>query len=358
MNKFTLQLMGASSLTFLLSGCSVFFTDHSDDYQEEKPVTSTLEMPAGSAPSSDVLVIPNKKEIANLDGITPYTTPRAPFVFYPMVAVGVEEQDDALEFTVPANITQSKRIVTDFLTALHGDGASIASQTDDVITSVSFDFHPQGWWASLWSNITRIHPAQTAFSFKFIEQTEGKTLVAVQFRDEQQDAEPGNWISPVQNDDAYSVAVRLWGTMGRQLNQSSAYLSNRGDAASFPIWVDHHGLFGIHLGDKVSPADVEAKLNAAGIYIMPGADQLLAPVPPEDVARVGDVVDFTIPNGDGGKQKLFQVRRRNLDDVGWEEREYSYKISHQKAGDFLVIDVSSMDSPEVASFHLTQRFVN
>ncbi|MFT6656751.1 MAG: ribosomal protein S6, partial [Marinomonas primoryensis] len=58
------------------------------------------------------------------------------------------------------------------------------------------------------------------------------------------------------------------------------------------------------------------------------------------------------------KQKLFNVYRRNLDDVSWEEREYPYKITHQKAGDFLVIDVSATDYPEVTSFHLVQRFVN
>ena len=357
MNKFTLQLVGASSLTFMLSGCSLFFTDHSDDYQKGQPVTSALEVPDGSTPSNDVLVIPNEKAIANLEGTTAYSTPRAPFVYYPMVAVGIEEKDDSIELTVPAGLAQSKRIVTDFLTALHGAGTSIASQTDDHILSVPFDFHPQGWFASLWSNITRIHPAQPAFSFRFNE-LEGKTLVAVQFRDEQQDAEAGNWMSPVQNDDAYSVAIRLWGTMGRQLNQSSAYLSNRGETASYPIWVDHHGLFAIYLGDNVSQADIEAKLNAADMYLMPGPDQLLAPVPPEDVARIGDVIDFNIPVGEDKKQKLFKVRRRNLDDVSWEQREYSYKISHQKAGDFLVIDVSSMDSPEVVSYHLVQRFVN
>ncbi|WP_421852439.1 hypothetical protein [Marinomonas sp.] len=358
MNKPTLKLVGASSLTLMLSGCSMFFTDHSGDYQKEEPVTSTLEMPAGSAPSTDVLVIPNEKAIANLEGTTTYTTARAPFVYYPMVTIGIEEQGDAIEFTVPANMTQSKRIVTDFLTALHGAGTSIASQTDDQIISVPFDFHPQGWWASLWSSITRMHPVETAFSFQFDEKEQGKTLVSIQFRDEQQDVELGNWMSPAQNDDAYSVAVRLWGTMGRQLNQSSAYLSNRGDTASFPIWVDHHGLFAIHLGEDVSSADIEAKLSAAGIYLIPGKNQMLAPVPPEDVARVGDIVDFNIPFTDGETLKSIKSVRKNLDDVSWEEREYPYKISHQKAGDFLVIDVSSVDSPEVVSFHLAQRFVN
>jgi hypothetical protein len=357
MNKFTLQLMGAGSLTLMLSGCSVFFTDHSDDYQDQKPVVSTLEVPQGSASSKDTLVIPNETEIADLEPSKPFVTPRAPFVFYPMVAVGITEQDDAIEFLVPASKEKSKRIVADFLTALHGAGTPISTQTDDQITTVPFDFHPQGWWASLWSSVTRIHPAKTAFSFHFNE-IEGKTLMRVQFRDEQQDVEPSGWISPDQNDDAYSVAIRLWGTIGRQLNQSSAYLSNRDDAASFPVWVDHKGIYSIRLGNNVSPSELEMTLSAAGIYIVPGVDPLLAPVPPEDVARIGDVVDFNIPVGKGEKQKLFNVYRRNLDDVSWEEREYPYKITHQKAGDFLVIDVSATDYPELTSFQLVQPIVN
>jgi len=357
MNKLTLQLLGAGSLALLLSGCSIFFTDHSDDYQDEKPIVSTLEIPQGSASSKDALVIPNEKNIANLDESKPFVTPRAPFVFYPMVAVGVAEQDDSIEFSVPASKEKSKRIVADFLTALHGAGTPVASQTDTQIISVPFDFHPQGWWASLWSSITRVHPAQTAFSFRFSE-SEGKTRLSVQFRDEQKDADPSDWMSPVQNDDAYSVAVRLWGTIGRQLNQSSAYLSNRGDSASFPVWVDHKGIYAIRLGNNVSASEFETILSAAGIYLIPDSDHLLSPVPPEDVARIGDVVDFNIPVGNGEKQKLFNVYRRNLDDVSWEEREYTYKITHQKAGDFLVIDVSAMESPEVTSFHLAQRFVN
>jgi hypothetical protein len=357
MNKFTLQLMSASSLAILLSGCSLFLTDHSDDYQDGTPTAATLVVPEGSAQSKDVLVIPNEDKIANLEPSKPFTTPRAPFVFYPMVDVGVIEQDDSLEFFVPANIEQSKRIVADFLTALHGAGDPISSQTQDQLISIPFDFHPQGWWASLWSDITRLHPAQTAFSFRFSESGE-KTLVSVQFRNEQQDVEPSDWMSPVNDNDAYSVAVRLWGAIGRQLNQSSAYLSNRDDASSFPVWVDHQGLYAIHLGSNVSQSDIEAKLKAADIYLIPGTEDKLAPVRPEDVARVGDVIDFSVPLSSGKKLESIKTIRRDLDDVSWEEREYTYKITHQKAGDFLVIDVSSMAFPEVVSFHLAQRFVN
>ncbi|ETX11713.1 hypothetical protein MUS1_07140 [Marinomonas ushuaiensis DSM 15871] len=359
MNKFTLQLVSVGSLAVLLSGCSLFFTDHSDDYQDVAKTHSSLESPEGSTPSKDALVIPNEDAIADLVPAKPFVTPRAPFIFHPMVAVGVVEKEDAIEFSVPTNKDQAKRVVTDFLTALYGEGKSIASQTDDQITSIAFDFHPQGWWASLYSKITRLYPAKTVFAFSFTE-SEDKTLVRIQFRDEVQDAEVGPWMTPVENSDAHTIAVRLWGTFGRQLNQSSAYLSNQNDASSYPIWVDHHGLYGIRLNDA-SQSGLETTLNAAGIYLVPGADNVLAPVSPEKIARVGDVIDFSIPTGSGETQKLFNVRRRNLDDVSWDLREYSYKITEQKAGKFLMIDVSSVEQPEdpeVVSFHFAQRFLS
>jgi hypothetical protein len=356
MKKTILAFSQMSLFSLLLSGCSLFYTDHSSDYQNEKAVASSLKTPEGSTPSKDILVIPNEESIADLESVQSFETPRAQFIYYPMVAVGVTEKDNAIQLSVPTNKEQTKRIVTDFLAALYGAGESVRSQTEDEITSVSFDFHPQGWWASLWSDITRLHPPKTVFLFKFTE-VEGKTLVDVQFRDEQEGLEPTEWMSPVKDDDAHTIAVRLWGTVGRQLNQSSAYLSSLGDAPDFPVWVNHRGIYAVRLGNKVSPSDIEAKLNAAGVYIMPDAENMLAPVKSEDIARIGDVIDFTIPTGNGEKQKLFNVYRRDLDDVNWDKREYSYKITHQKAGDFLVIDVSSMDYPEVTSFHLVQRFI-
>lgn len=357
MNNFTLQLVGVGSLVFILSGCSMFFTDNSDNYQDVAKTHNVLEVPEGSTPSKDALVIPNEDVIIDLTPAKPFVTPRAPFIFHPMVAVGVVEKEEAIEFSVPTNKTQAERIVSDFLTALHGAGEPIASQTEDQIISVAFDFHPQGWWASLYSKITRLYPAKTTFAFGFTE-SEGKTLVSVQFRDEVQNAEPSQWMTPVENSDAYTIAVRLWGTFGRQLNQSSAYLSNRNDDSPYPIWMDHQGLYAIHLNDAAA-AGLEVTLNAVGIYLVSDADDLLAPVLPEQVARIGDVIDFSIPTGNGDKQKLFNVRRRNLDDVSWDLREYAYKIVEQKAGKFLVIDVSAEqpEGPEVVSFHFARRFI-
>jgi len=356
MKKISLILSQVSFLV-LLSGCSLFYTDHSNDYQNERAVENSLQSPEGSLPSKDALVIPNEDKIADLESVTPFETPRAQFIYYPMVAVGMTETDQSIELVVPASKAQTKRIVSDFLAALYGAGQSIRSQTEDEIVSVPFDFDPQGWWASLWSKITRVYPDQSVFSFKFSE-AEGKTLVTMQLRHEQEgDVEPSDWMTPKVSDDTYTIAVRLWGTIGRQLNQSSAYLSNRGDTSDFPVWVNHRGIYAVRLNKNLSAAELKAQLQTAGFYIMPDAESKIAPVKPEDVARIGDIVDFSIPTGDGEKQKLFNVYRRDLDDVTWDKREYSYEITHQKSGDFLVIDVSSMDFPEVTSFHLVQRFL-
>ncbi len=356
MKKITSKMIGIGSFTLLLSGCSSFYTDHSNDYQDEKPVENVLKAPADSTSSNDRLIIPNENRIADLESPKPFVTPRAKFIFHPMVAVDITEKDNTIELSIPANVTQSKHIIVDFLSALHGAGESVSSQTESLITSVPFEFHPQDSWASLWSSITRVYPVKAAFSFEFTP-IEGSTLVSIQFREEQKDGAPSDWMSPVKNEDTYSTVIRLWGTIGRKLNESSAYLSNRDDTPDFPIWINHSGLYAIHLGNNVSLAEIDAKLKAAGMYVMEGSDNVLAPVPQEEVARIGDVVDFSIPTGGGEKQKLFNVRRRDLDDVSWDKREYSYEITHQKTGEFLYIDVSEMEYPEVISFHLTQRFV-
>lgn len=356
MKKNISKFVGMSSFALILSGCSSFYTDHSSDYQDAAPIRNSLKTPTGSTVSTDVLVIPNENKILDLEPSKPFQTPRAKFIFYPMAAVGIAETENSIEFSIPANTKQSKSIIVDFLSALYGAGESISSQTEDLIISVPFEFHSQGSLGSLWSSITRVHPAKTIFSFKFTP-VEDQTRVSIQFREERKDSEPTDWMSPTQNDDVYSTTVRLWGTIGRKLNESSAYLSSLDNTTDFPIWVNHSGIYAIHLGEDASLAQINMKLKAAGIFVIEGVDKMLSPVPQEEIARIGDVVDFSIPLGDGRSQKLFKVRRRDLDNVSWDKREYPYEITEQKAGKFLYIDVSEAELPEMASFHLTQRFL-
>lgn len=358
MSKTLFKVVSLSTATLVLSGCSLFLTDHTDDYQDQVSNSSALIVPEGAVPSRDVLVIPNEDKIASLTPSKPFTIPRAPFVFYPMVEVTVNETEEAFSLVVPTGVENAKRIVADYLTSLYGAGTPIASQTENTLTSVPFDFHPQGWLSSVWSSVTRIYPKQTAFSFEFDTVNE-QTVIKVTYREEQEGSEPTGWMTPNKNEDAYAVAVRLWGVIGRQLNQSSAFLSNRESVSDFPVWVDHEGMYAIQLGkDPVSETSLLSTFESANLYLMPDKTQFVSPVPADQVARIGDVIDLSIPLGNGQKQKLFNVYRRNLNDVTWDEREYPYEITKQKAGYFLVIDVSAAPNPEVVSFRLAQRFIN
>lgn len=358
MNKTLLKLVGFSTATLMLSGCSLFLTDHTDDYQDLNSNTSVLVVPDGSMPLRDVLVIPNEDKIAKLEPSKPFMIPRAPFVFYPMVDVAVNETEEAFSLVVPTGVENAKRMVANYLTSLYGAGTPIASQTEDSIISVPFDFHPQGWLSSVWSSITRIYPKQTVFSFDF-QTLNDQTIIQLTFREEQQGSEPTSWMNPNKNDEAYGVAVRLWGVLGRQLNQSSAYLSNRENMSTFPIWVNHEGMYAVQLGNEpISESTLLSTFESANLFLMPEETKRISPVPFDKVARIGDVVDLSIPLGNGQKQKLFNVYRRNLNDVSWEQRDYPYEITKQKAGYFLVIDTSAAPNPEVVSFRLAQRFIN
>lgn len=358
MNKALVNAMTFSALTVFLSGCGLFYTDTSSEYQNTKLSTKKLQLPTGSVVAKDIMVIPNEDVIADLgEKSKSYTLPRTPFLFYPMVSVPYLEKDSAIELLIPANEVESKRIVADHLSSIYGEGDVIASQTEHKFITTQLSLKKQGKLAAIWSSITRLYPEKTVLSFEFAE-AEQSTKVAIQFRHEKRDEEPTEWMSPATNPDVHSIVARLWGKVGRKIDESSAYLSTLDKTTDFPIWINHNGEYGIRLGKGIADDVVEAKILSAGLYLMANTESTLSPVPEEKVARIGDVVDFSIPVGSGKTQKLFNVYRRDLDDVEWQAREYLYEIQRQENGDFLVIDTSAAQHSEVVSFLLAQRFIN
>ncbi|MCV2402728.1 hypothetical protein OFY17_07510 [Marinomonas sp. C2222] len=357
MNKALANVAAFSVLTVSLSGCSLFYTDHSSDYQNTKATSNKLELPQGALEQKDIMVIPNEEVIADVTEVTPFTIPRSPFVFYPMAAVSYVETENSVEFSIPANAQQSKRIISDYLSSVHGEGEVIASQTETTLVTTQLSLKKQGKLAAIWSSITRLYPEKTVLSLEFSE-GEQSTKVAIQFRHEKRGEEPTDWMSPASNTEVHSIIARLWGNIGRKVDESSAYLSTLDKTTDFPIWINHNGEYGIRLGNDVTDDVVESKILSAGLYLMANSESTLSPVPEEKVARVGDVIDFVVPVGNGETKKLFNVYRRDLDDVEWQEREYTYQVQRQKKGDFLVIDVSAAKYPEIVSFILAQRFIN
>lgn len=340
MNKTTIKLAGVGALVTLLSGCSTVLTDNSDDYRHDKVNTVVLQAPEGSLRSRDDLVIPHEQQIPSISPDAKFTVPRAPFVFYPMAKIDVMMKDSRVVLDVPANLTESKKMVKDFLMALHGDGESIASDTDSQIVSVPFQFVKQGWWASMWNHVTRDFPEQIVFSFSFTKSEQG-TLVAVQYRVEDRGEATTDWLSPTTRNDMYADTLRLWGDMARQLNKKSVSLSEQGGKAPFHVWIDHRGVLAIHLDPKESVQTALAtELAAAGLEAVAGKENTLAVMP-----LANGKMDGVAPNATQGQTEA------------WNESEYQYSIIHQKAGDFLLIDVTSSATPKITSFLLAQRFV-
>lgn len=320
------KLASVGLITVALSGCSLIFTDHTNDYQEDLSNQTDLQVPPGSLRAKDDLVIPNADSIPNLVKGKGFVVPRAPFIFYPMTNIPVSQDADRMTFTVPADLAKTKEMVKSFLSALHGQGDSIATESDERLVSVPFEFIKQGFWASVGSTFTRNFPEKTVFLFTF-KASGTNTILTMQYKQQEQGDDVTKWQSPTQDDSRYTDAIRLWGNMGKQLNEASAYLSQRNENTPFPIWVDHRGVFAVRLESKDALA---SQVQAAGLHFVDGQKNVLA------------------INGHSNKAV----------DAASEQTTFPYHIEHQKAGDFLVIDVSDVKNPEMTSFQLAQRFVS
>ncbi|SBS37602.1 hypothetical protein MSP8887_02985 [Marinomonas spartinae] len=324
MKNTSFKLASAGVLALAMSGCSSILTDHANDYQYAVSNTTQLKEPPGSLQVRDDLVIPNVNEIPDLQKTGKFVTPRAPFIFYPMTKIPVSNKADRMVFDVPAGLDKTKEMVKGFLGALHGQGEAIATDKDNQIISVPFEFVKQGFWGSVASTFTRDFPEKTVFSFTF-KRSGNDTIVSMQFKQQEQGKDVTSWQSPEKDPKRYTDAIRLWGNLGRQISEASAYLSQRGENSPFPIWVDHRGIFAVHLKTTV---DLAAQVKAAGLHFV-----------------------------DGQSNKLAIDKQEAQSGAKLDEQTFPYKVETQRDGKFLVIDASKVTDPELASFQLVQRFI-
>ncbi len=318
------KIASVGILVFAMSGCSCLFTDHTNGYQDETNSIKLLQMPSGSLHIQDDFVIPHQDMIPNLANNKEITEPRAPFIYHPMVDIPVSLNADSITFTAPASMSKTKKIVKDFLNALHGEGVSIASKFDDHIISVPFEFDKKGFWSSLGSFFTRSYSKKIVFSFTF-EVLKKNTLISIQYKQKEQGKDVDDWRSPIKNARLYTDVIRLWGTMGTSLNKTSVLFSQTNKNTPSPIWVDRQGVFAIHLKSK---DDLATQVKQAGLHFVNGKEGILA-VDKSDIK----------PDSLSSQMK------------------FPYHTEHQSKGDFLVIDVSKVKNPEIMSFQLVQRFV-
>lgn len=338
-------------------GCSVV-PDHANDYQTSQEDTRFEQEQNRQSEINDKLTIPNSNAVPALTEKSDFETPTPPLVFHPIVLM--QQSSDSSQFTLhsPVSIAVTRNAVKNFLASLYGEGNPVREEDSNRMESAPLDFKKRGTLARWWSNITRLYPEQAVFEFRFSEENGGGTRLDLRFRKEKQGEEPGPWLAPEQSEYAQSVAVRLWGTLGRQFYEASAYLSEQDRSKKVAVWVDHQGRFVVN-AKSLGNSDVEGLLMSSNLYFTSKSPLKVAFVPEDEVAKVGDLIDLVVPEGTFATQDitLFKVRRRHLDDVAWDEREYPLQILSKKSGLFLVMDTSASEYPELTSFRFMSRLL-
>lgn len=358
MSKHTKQWMMAGGLVsaVLLSGCSNLVTDHGLDYQTARSSDVELQLPAGRHDVSDKMIIPNEDRITALQATGEFETPRAPKPYESMADVSLAIGQYQATLTIPVGLAQAKRLVTDYFSSFSGEAVVFRSNSDTELVSEPLQFESQSGIGKLWSSITRLKPTQYRLTVDF-EPIGSQTTAAIQLVAIEPEGEE-HAVDLTLDEASASQMVEVWTHISKELTVETALLSNQGrqPVQKSRIWTNREGKLALYLGQQVDAASVEHYIrNTAGLHITNEDPKELALVPQDQLARVGDIIDFKVPLGvlaENEEVILFKVRRRNLDDVEWTERSYPYQLIRQREGYFLTVDASATDNPALTSYRI------
>lgn len=350
-------------MTLVISGCSSIVKDHGLDYQTAKAVDKPLDLPDGHEPVEDRLVIPNEDQVLNLDPTGEFEAPRAPFLYQPIADVPLILNGTTARLELPTDMLRAKSLVTSYLATLATEDMLdvVQSSGDELIISKPIQLEKQGFWRRTWSSITRLYPPTYQFEFSLSESGSGSVITIEGFTQENDAREP---IDLDEDAEPTALVLEAWNYMARKVSEDSVLLSNQGkiDLSQSALWVNQKGLYAYYLGKQFDPSEIDSFIRSQPeFYLVEEPHKGLAVVPSDEVARVGDVVEFTVPvkAQSGSKQmKLFNVYRRNLDDVEWTKRSYPYEVVKQKEGYFLVVDTSALELPGLMSYRLLSMLIN
>lgn len=356
MNKKSWVLTSSILSAALLTGCSTVVTDHGLDYQTAKSSEVNLELPEGRYDISDKMIIPNEDRVASLEPSNEFETPRAPKPFLSMTYIPMVIGQYDVTYQLPLSLNPSKKIVTDYFSTLSGESVVFESINDTNLISAPIQLDEQGSLAKLWSSITRLKPSQYQLSIEFVpDRTTTSAVITVLVSDNEGHQEK---VDLTVNETIASQMVNAWSHMSRELSVDTVLLSNQGrePVLKSRIWTNRDDKLALYLGKEADEQSVERFIRStSGIHITTDSPKELALVPQDQLAKVGDIIDFKVPLGALGENKetvLFKVRRRNLDDVPWTERSYPYQLIRQKEGYFLTVDTSVTDNPALTSYRI------
>ncbi|ADZ91232.1 hypothetical protein GV054_09870 [Marinomonas mediterranea] len=349
-----LFVSAAFSLT-LLSGCSVL-PDHGLDYQSSQASSKKLALPEGSEQPIDKLQIPNESRIASYSEPSEFEAPRAPFVYSQMANIVLSEQESTAVFSVPAPVTTTKRLVLNYLNARYGDEKAVEGEIDGVITTTPRSIREVSTLKRFWSKVTRLPLDTVVWKYALSDDLiAGQTRVSVSVRFKKGEEFEGDWQSPFADLDTGEQALAFWRSLGQNLDTSSVILSERENKELRPysIWSALNGSLALYLGSGIQAAQLKEKIESNPKLFIDNNGQMLSVVPPEQIAKVGDIVPFSSSLlGEDAQVKWFNVRRKDLDDVTWQEREYPFKLVQQPSGVLLEVDSSAAKHPLLVSYRL------
>lgn len=358
MSKHTKKLVMAGGLAsaVLLSGCSNLVTDHGLDYQSARSSDVELQLPAGRHDISDKMIIPNEDRVATLEVTGEFETPRAPKPFESMTHVPMVIGQYDVTLQIPASLAQSQTLVTNYFSSFSGEAVVFRSNTGTELVSEPLQFEGQSGLGKLWSSVTRLKPTQYRLTVNF-EPTRTQTTTKIQLV--AIDAEGAEQAVDLTLDEqSASQMIEAWSHISKELTIETALLSSQGrePVRDSRIWTNREGKLALYLGQRADQVTVENLIrDTAGLHITSEEPKELALVPQEQLARVGDIIDFKVPLGALSEDEeviLFKVRRRNLDDVEWTERSYPYQLIRQREGYFLTVDASATDHPALTSYRI------
>lgn len=358
-----MNFAGATKLTSLaaivvsMTACSLI-DDKADIYQESQANNVELVVPQGSVSSKDALVIPNEDKIASDSTAFELAVPikAIPNSFSPLADLDVSWEENIIWIDTPLSDDVLRAVIKAFLVSLNGETDPISVSTDSEIVSLPIGDQNIGSLLKLYYNITRLYPDRTEYRFK-LESSVNGTKVGIQHRlvskDQNKNTDYGDWLSPDSSDETNALGLQFISAISREAlaqDNSSKELAE----SHMNLWVTSEGQFVLKLGDQFTKDDVASLIDNSDLYLISRDPLELAFVTEGEVAKIGELRRINLPTKtkDGEELFLFNMKRKNLDNVIWQKRVYTVELVQREEGLFLEADTSATEQPDVISYRI------
>jgi len=351
------KLAAAVAVTITMTGCSLI-DDKADVYQQSQANKAELIVPQGSVTARDRLVIPNEDKISDTPLAPDLSIPTKaiPDSFSPLADLDISWQEDILWINTPLEPETLGAVIKNFLVSIHGEGDPIAVNTETEIISAPIGDQDIGTLLKFYYNITRLYPDRTEYRFELAEAESG-TRVGFQHRviskDQSNDIEYGDWLSPESSDKDYALGLQFISAVSRESLAQDNKLAAESESKT-NIWVTSEGGYVLRLDASLAESDVASFIDQSDLYLISRDPLELAFVTEGEVAKVGELRRINLPTKtkDGEPLFLFNMKRRNLDNVDWQKRVYPVDLVQRAEGLFLEADTSATEQPEVVSYRI------